>query len=1048
MTARVTVAAAVAAAVAALHVHALSAIGDFDADGKDEVLLRHAASGEWIYYDLDAEDAARQTLAIEMAETVVFVGVGDFDGDGAAEILARDSVDQTWRYFDHADGTIVERAVPRMTRNDYWSVDAIADFNGDGTDDVLIRRHDRGVTFYYAMNGTEATLVRNTGVTQNTLFDVMGAGDFNGDGHDDILLRHAHRGYWIYYDMAGPRGVLRRPGLTQNLLWEFGGIGDFDADGRDDVMLRHTGNGEWIYYAMGTNHRGRLTRGFGMPRELTHRAIGAGDFDGNGHATPLLRDPDTGSWVSYDLTASPATRVDRPGLTTDLAWAAPTEPAFRERTPEVVAANGLLDGVTTIDRPGATGDFCVFGPRAFPLVVGATSGGLAPVVAGGRWDAGRVVAFGQDGYLRPHALDLADTGLLMTNALYWASGLAPEPPRIGVTGKYGDELHGWLTDAGHDAVEVVLTSEALRTVDVVAVRLWNQSQAELDALGAFVRAGGGLVTAAPGWAWAAAHRDRELADDYAGTRLLADAGIGWGRRILARTTAQGFAVDGRPPALTHAARALQAAAAHETGRQVLTESETTQAIASLNGAIDCMNPEDGPFMADLRALTAGYDRWPTAERPVKRTDLVGHIATRLAVERHRRTPAESVRAHPAAADFPGSVASDAPRLSRTISVDTAVPRWHSTGLYAAPGEVVTVTIPDAPADAGFHIRVGVHTDGVWKRPEWTRMPEISRRFRVSDPTTPVANAFGGLIYIDVPPDSGLGRIDVGIEGAVAAPRFVLGETDADAWRDEIRQAPAPWAEVEGRNMIVTTEARQVRGLEDPAAVAVTWDRILDLAAELGSWPDPRSSPERFVVDRQISAGYLHAGYPIMTYLNESANVVDAEHLRTDGNWGFFHEVGHNHQNSDWTFDGTVEVTVNLFTLYIYEFLCGIPVAEHRWGSAAFRAEQMAEYDFDNPDFEQWKSVPFLAMVTYQQMQQGFGWDAFRNVFATYRGLPEDERPKNDQEKRDQWLVRFSREVGRDLGPFFEAWGIPTSHEARSSLADLPTWLPEGFPPGD
>lgn len=107
---------------------------------------------------------------------------------------------------------------------------------------------------------------------------------------------------------------------------------------------------------------------------------------------------------------------------------------------------------------------------------------------------------------------------------------------------------------------------------------------------------------------------------------------------------------------------------------------------------------------------------------------------------------------------------------------------------------------------------------------------------------------------------------------------------------------------------------------------------------------------------------------------------------------------------------------------------------------------MSQYDFDNPDFEQWKNVPFLAMVTYQQMQQAFGWDAFRNVFATYRALPEDERPKNDQEKRDQWLVRFSREVGHDLGPFFDAWGIPTSHEARSSLADLPTWLPEDFPP--
>ena len=140
------------------------------------------------------------------------------------------------------------------------------------------------------------------------------------------------------------------------------------------------------------------------------------------------------------------------------------------------------------------------------------------------------------------------------------------------------------------------------------------------------------------------------------------------------------------------------------------------------------------------------------------------------------------------------------------------------------------------------------------------------------------------------------------------------------------------------------------------------------------------------------------------------------------------------------------MTVNLFTLYAYEFLCGIPVAENENASAAFRAEQMARYDFDNPDFEQWKREPFLALVMYVQLQQEFGWDAYRQVFATYRALPDSERPKNDGEKRDQWMVRFSRQVGRNLGPFFDAWGVPTSQAAWNAVSDLPEWLPPGFPP--
>ena len=60
-------------------------------------------------------------------------------------------------------------------------------------------------------------------------------------------------------------------------------------------------------------------------------------------------------------------------------------------------------------------------------------------------------------------------------------------------------------------------------------------------------------------------------------------------------------------------------------------------------------------------------------------------------------------------------------------------------------------------------------------------------------------------------------------------------------------------------------------------------------------------------------------------------------------------------------------------------------------------------------------------------------------------LPDAERPKTDQAKRDQWMVRFSRAAGRDLGPFFQAWGVPTTAEARASVSGLPAWMPTDFP---
>ena len=111
-----------------------------------------------------------------------------------------------------------------------------------------------------------------------------------------------------------------------------------------------------------------------------------------------------------------------------------------------------------------------------------------------------------------------------------------------------------------------------------------------------------------------------------------------------------------------------------------------------------------------------------------------------------------------------------------------------------------------------------------------------------------------------------------------------------------------------------------------------------------------------------------------------------------------------------------------------------------------RDKTVRPYLADGAKFAAWKSAPFLALQMYAQIREAFGWGAYKRVFAEYRALPAGERPRNDGEKRDQWLVRMSRTVGRNLGPFFEAWGVPTSVAARAAVKDLPDWMPPGFPP--
>ncbi len=83
----------------------------------------------------------------------------------------------------------------------------------------------------------------------------------------------------------------------------------------------------------------------------------------------------------------------------------------------------------------------------------------------------------------------------------------------------------------------------------------------------------------------------------------------------------------------------------------------------------------------------------------------------------------------------------------------------------------------------------------------------------------------------------------------------LGETSVDDWVNRIRQAPAPWAELEFENIIMTLESEYIRNLDCPDKVAKLWDTIMRSIADLAARPAKFPRKERFVADVQISCGW-------------------------------------------------------------------------------------------------------------------------------------------------------------------------------------------------
>jgi hypothetical protein len=516
-----------------------------------------------------------------------------------------------------------------------------------------------------------------------------------------------------------------------------------------------------------------------------------------------------------------------------------------------------------------------------------------------------------------------------------------------------------------------------------------------DGLAEWIRNGGGVVAAQTGWGWQQIAGGLDMRENPL-NRLLRPAGIGWTDQY---SDTPGLA---RPDPLCHGMRALDA---------LLAGSKADLASRSATDMVRLLPPDD-PAIRKIDALQRAIV--PSEKKPL--TDPLDRFLLAYQIDAHPD------RAHPAAESFPGPVTGK--ETSRLLRIETSIPGWHSTGLYAAPGKPISVEYPEI-ADS-LRIRIGCHSDRLYHHDKWSRAPEIDREAPIA---ARISAAFGGLVYVVVPKGCKLGNIPIRISGAVEAPYFVLGETKPDEWKT-IRRHGTPWGELATSKVILTVPSAELRKLENPEPLLRFWDRVLDAAADLAQIPRDRSPPQRYVADVQISLGYMHSGYPIMTHLDAAPRMTSLETMKK-GDWGLFHELGHNHQADAWTFESTGEVTNNLWTLYILETVCGTRETH----------EALVERR-KNLDVRKWRDDPFVALVMYVQLREAFGWDAFKKVFAGYREGPQ---PGSDDEKRDEWMVRFSRAIGKNLGPFFEAWGVPTSKKARDSIKDLPRWMPDGFP---
>ena len=450
------------------------------------------------------------------------------------------------------------------------------------------------------------------------------------------------------------------------------------------------------------------------------------------------------------------------------------------------------------------------------------------------------------------------------------------------------------------------------------------------------------------------------------------------------------------------------------------------------------------------------------------------------------TPNKLYVPHPSSVIFPGKVKSGF-ELKDTVfhfihkQADTAqynifkkFPAAHpnkgtlySTGLYAVPGQPVYVTLSPELYSREIYLVIGAHLDYLGfadaNNEDWRRMPCVAAGFLLDSSFRFVSSHFGGLIYLFVGAEKPFVETQLTFKNVITAPYYKSGSTTAADWKKQLATNKAPWGEIASDKVIITLPDSALQKIEDPEKILAVWDKIVSTEAELAQLPSPFIRPVRMVVDEQISAGYMHAGYPIMIHHSPSTgmlslNVITNPQkllLPSDGgaNWGFFHEIGHTLQNEEWTFDGTREVTCNLFGLYVFDSLIKTRKGAHGNIEDAYQKKNLMQKFFANgATYKAYQEDAFLALIPFMQLQKQFGWTPFKKVFKYYLDHPsydfdvvdntDSSRRKANQLKIDRFVERFSTETKTNLIPFFRAWGIPVSEIANERLRNYKTWLPE------
>ncbi|HZM05283.1 MAG TPA: VCBS repeat-containing protein [Candidatus Saccharimonadales bacterium] len=262
------------------------------------------------------------TLTGTYAEVAGTQQKGDFDRAGIPNLLWRNtSTGQNvlWRKGTTSFVDACTNGIWPQT-NTNWVISGTADFNGDANNDILWTQTGTSNVWLWTMQGPSLISTVAMPPLPDSTYGIAATGDFNGDGRTDLVLTNSATNQFTLWLMNGTNFLTN---VVVSAPWPSGnsqivGAGKFNGDGQRDILWRDNATGNnYVWKMSGTNY---LLSSVTLSAEvdLNWHIVGVGDFNGDGVADIVWRDPTTGSnriWLTSDPLGATYTNVALPSLT-------------------------------------------------------------------------------------------------------------------------------------------------------------------------------------------------------------------------------------------------------------------------------------------------------------------------------------------------------------------------------------------------------------------------------------------------------------------------------------------------------------------------------------------------------------------------------------------------------------------------------------------------------------------------------------------------------------------------------------------------------------